>query len=678
MSRKANKKRRKSNSQPTEEPKRKQPLTGAKKTIFQFLMFAIPVLLFLLLEFSLGMIQYGGELNLVVPNETDSRYFRLNYEIGKIYFPRQNISTAISYDVFLKEKPENSYRIFVLGGSSAAGYPYMHNGAFSRMLRTRLQAQYPDRLIEVVNAGMPAVNSFTVLDFVKQLVDYQPDAFLLYTGHNEFYGALGAGSTESLGQSRELIKLYLGLQRFRTFHLVRNIVNKIKSIAQSENKSNETKDSTLMERMVGEKEIPLNSPVFLRACEFFQANLTEIIQISQKKNIDLVLGELVANVRDQKPFVSQFENTNIRLEWRQGFENAQNEMKQGKYQTALGNLKQIVQMDNGPAILHYLTAQCYEALGNADSAKTEYYEAKDRDALRFRAPEEFNRILRKLSHKFQVPVVPLISAFEIASPRRLIGDNLMTDHLHPTLDGFFLIAKSYAETMQENHLFSDTWKTSVCPPDSLLKQKMGITPIDLDAANRKIEILKSGWPFQPKGAINTARQVKPQNYREDVVDKWLHHELNWEQAHVQMAEYYTKQKSYDLAADEYFALLVGTPFNEAPYLKLAEIRIMQHHYSEALAVLTQSLQFNETTYANKWIGTILLNQSKAREALPYLEKAVQRNPSDYQTRYNLSGAYYLAGQINNALTTGRELLKVNPDYPGLQEFVKSLEATGRK
>jgi len=47
----------------------------------------------------------------------------------------------------------------------------------------------------VVNVGISAISSYMVLNFVNELVQYQPDLFVLYMGHNEFYGAFGIGST---------------------------------------------------------------------------------------------------------------------------------------------------------------------------------------------------------------------------------------------------------------------------------------------------------------------------------------------------------------------------------------------------------------------------------------------------------------------------------------------------
>ena len=68
-------------------------------------------------------------------------------------------------------------------------------------------------------------------------------------------------------------------------------------------------------------------------------------------------------------------------------------------------------------------AKQFEAKGDFEKARENYIKAKDFDALRFRAPEEFNFILRELAKKYSLPIVPMISYFEKESPNGLIGNS---------------------------------------------------------------------------------------------------------------------------------------------------------------------------------------------------------------------------------------------------------------
>ena len=89
-----------------------------------------------------------------------------------------------------------------------------------------------------------------------------------------------------------------------------------------------------------------------------------------------VLSELVSNVRDHSPFVS-------------------------------------VATDTYPsAEIVYQQAQELEQNGDFEEAKRAYTVAKDLDALRFRASEEFNLIIHRLAETYGASVVPMQSVFE--------------------------------------------------------------------------------------------------------------------------------------------------------------------------------------------------------------------------------------------------------------------------
>lgn len=647
-------------------------ITQKQHAIFYMLMFLIPVLFFVLLECLLSLIHYGGHLKLVQEFSINPAFYQLNSEIGKKYFPRYKFATAVSNDLFYKDKKKNTYRIFVVGGSSAAGYPYMNNGAFSRMLRTRLQAQFPESHIEIVNTAMPAVNTFTLLDFVKELVHYQPDAFLIYAGHNEFYGALGVGSTETIGNSRAFIKLFLKLQNCRTFLLIRNLMLSLKNTFVYGTNSSVHDEATIMERMVGKKEIAYRNDTYYRALQFFRSNLDEIIKIAKKHDVDIIISELVSNVKDQKPFVSLFKDEQHEENFRQIISRGFAQQQKNQFQLALEHYYKAKSIDDSPAIVYYRIAQCYEQLAQYDSAKAYYYKSKDMDGLRFRASEDFNEVIRDVCQQHHIPYVPLLNVFESRSFNELIGDNLMLDHLHPNAEGYFLIAKSFSNVMQQRRLIHLDWNIQQSPSDSLLLTKIGLTEIDYQYAQLAVNILKAGWPFKPAGTVNEVLHAKPKTDLEGIARKWLLNEYNWEQVHVLMAEYNKQNRFFDKAADEYLALVIGTPFNEFPYLQLAEIKIAQKKYDEAFILLDQSLELAETAYANKWVGVIKSIQAQPKEAIVYLERAYKLDPSDEQTLSALSSAYRKIGNYEKALDVIKELAVKNPDYPGLKQYIEEL------
>src|SRR3569623_1447681 len=139
----------------------------------------------------------------------------VNPIVARRFFTKGAYTPQPPYEFFAKQKPANGYRLFVMGESTTAGWPYPNNVEFSRILNQRLADAFPDKYIEEVNIANSAVNSYTQLDFSDEVLTHQPDAILFYAAQNEFYGARGVASTESLGIFRPLVLLYLSLQKIK-------------------------------------------------------------------------------------------------------------------------------------------------------------------------------------------------------------------------------------------------------------------------------------------------------------------------------------------------------------------------------------------------------------------------------------------------------------------------------
>ena len=87
---------------------------------------------------------------------------------------------------FATRKAARSYRVFVLGESSTAGFPYPRNGTFSRVLRDMLRDVLPEDSVEVVNLGMAATNSYALADIASEVLAQSPDAVVIYAGITRF------------------------------------------------------------------------------------------------------------------------------------------------------------------------------------------------------------------------------------------------------------------------------------------------------------------------------------------------------------------------------------------------------------------------------------------------------------------------------------------------------------
>jgi tetratricopeptide (TPR) repeat protein len=647
----------------------KSTISKPKAFIFRILLILIPFFVLIIFEGPLRLFGYGENLELFVTLEKNQAYWITNPNVGRRYFQQKDFLPATSYDAFRKQKPEDGYRIFVLGGSTTAGFPYFNNGSFPRMLKTRLQDRYSELHIEMVNLAMPAVNSYTLLDFADELVRYSPDAVLIYAGHNEFYGAFGSGSTEFLGLKRWPIKLYLRLQHFRLVQLTRDVIFLAKSKPAREG-------NTLMARMVRQKEIPFGDKVYNSTLHAFRANLSDIIGTFQSHGVKVMLGELVSNLKDHEPFSSSFEENTDRKKWQEFYAKGTELAKPDSYMEAIGQFEKAIQIDDLPANVHFELAKCLMKTNEINAARQAYLKAKDLDALRFRASEDFNQVIWELGDKFNIPVVPMVVTFSQASPNGLVGNNLMLDHLHPNLRGHELMARAFSESMEDSRFFPSGQRRKRVQSDSYYWERRGITALDEELASIRMQVLLSNWPFKPDITDVTPLQYAPQNRLEELALAQWQEELSWDAAHMQLAQYYEQDKETEKAVQEYDAIIKGMPYAVSPYLRLGLSYLAVNKVEEASAVFEQSLNLEKTATAQKWLGSISIHKNELKKGLEYLTEALQDQPDDPEILFNMSVGLAKSGDFAEAIRYAEELVQKHPGYPGSEQHLQKLKSIG--
>lgn len=576
---------------------------------FRIVVALFPLLLLLLLEASLRAFDYGDNLALFVPTSSsfaDRPHLIINRRVAGRYFPAEGyfVPRPIN-EGFLREKPGNGYRIFALGESTTAGWPYPNNVMFTRGLKRRLAETFPDKHIEVVNLGIAAINSYALLDFIDEVLEHEADAILVYAGHNEFYGALGAASTVSLGWTTSLIRLYLWLQRFKAFVLLRDAVNRATRLIGRAAPPAEpgAKLPTLMGQVIGEEQVPLGGQTYERGKAQFKENMDTLLAKTKAAGVPVIVSELVSNVRDHAPFFS------------------------GRSASP------------SPAEEAFRTAHRLEAEGRFEAARAEYYKAKDLDGLRFRAPEEFNAIIHELAAKYGVPVVPMKSYFEAASPNGLIGNDLMLEHLHPNARGYRLMGRAFFDAMHEHRFLSDVWNVKEEDTDGFA----GFSELDVAIGKMRILGLTDHWPFKPETEFSDAvKRYVPETKAEEVAKDVVLKKFGFPEGHARMAQYYARRGQEASALREFWALINSVPLDVENYLRVA-------------AVLTRG--------------------GAPGHAWPFLEASLQirsNGPDTAQALADLTAAYLRTNEIEQARRVFARLQAAAPQHPAVERLAAKL------
>lgn len=595
-----------------------------RKGVFYSVVVLFPVLFFVLLETALRAFNYGYDYTEWI-TAGKGRYV-LNGDIAHKYFYNVRDVPSSDLDTFDKVKKPNAFRVFVLGGSAAAGFPYLPIGSFSRYLQHRLALEYPRSRIEVINCAMTAVNSYTLLDLLPGILREKPDLLLIYAGNNEYYGALGIGSMESFGTSGTLIKAVLYLEQFRTFQLIRNIVRGIEGLFVGKHAAK----GTLMSRMARNQYIPLGSKVYREGLQQFKDNMTEILRMTRDSHVPVILGTLACNMKDQYPFVS------VRT--------------------------------NGmpPADSVFMRAKRALARRRLSAADSLFRYAKNLDALRFRPPTALNREIVELGKEFRDPVVNVDSVFNALSPDGIAGDNLMVDHLHPTLRGQELIGKLYYDEMEKSNLLPQTRPDGLdnCRQDSMTVANFPFTRLDSMIAAYWVASMKDDWPFiEPKDRVPINKLLKPEDHIDSLAFDLVTGVSTWTAVHWEAAEWYVAGDNYSRFVRVMNVLISEFPVRMKYYDYAAAVMLHLHDYERAYRYLSERDEIQPDAFSEKWLGIIDLTRNRIPSAGRHLAASLKYDDNDPQVWYNLSGVYLDERNYAGAKQAVAEALVLRPDFP---------------
>ena len=600
--------------------------------IFLGITLLAPLLLFGVAEVIARVTWPEGALPLFVEAPVgNGRYVVANRGVARRWFVRETDPPVPMLEPFAAEKPARGFRVFVLGESSAAGFPYPRNGTFSRLLRDMLRDVLPDDSVEVINLGIAATNSYALLDIAHEVAAQSPDAVVIYAGHNEFYGALGAASTENVVGSSPVVKrAYLWMLRSRLVLALRRVVQGKRS------DGTESEAATLMETLAGNRDIPLDSEVYRRGVRQFESNLTRVVRIFRDDGISVFVGSLASNLRDQPPLASP------------------------------GN--------RGPARAEgaHLEARRALSVGDLTLASILYARARDLDVVRFRAPTEFNLIVERVAKETGARYVPVAEAAARDAPGGVPGNEFFLEHVHPNRRGYATIGRVFFESMREAGFAGRTARLERLRSPTDYLNGMELTAFDERIVRHTVQTLTTRWPFVPPTRRNDYRRTYRPTDLFDSLAFAVSGGATWEVAKLRLAADFERLGQYELAAAEYRGLVRDAPFFEEPLRLLSRALLASGAEQEAEPVLQRALTLQPTSFTLNALANIALKRRDLPRGIALLNQSLAVQPNQPEALHQLSLAYALAGDVLNARLTALRLRRMAPGFPGLTQWLQSL------
>ncbi len=445
-----------------------------KSIIFKGLLsFGVGVGCLLLLEGGLRLGGFGDQFQFVVSGtrpqdegkvSLNTQYVAMHYfqhlpvNINKLFTDQPWYEDT----EFSKKKQPGVFRIFMVGASTTRGFPYTDRRiSYSGLLQEILNDVLPGKRVEVINAGYDALSSFGVLDLASQLMDYEPDLFIVYSGHNEFIGHFGVNSAVNYGQNRGVIRLATFLFHSRVYLALERAGLWLKS--RDKEKATRESQVNLFRAMLSQENMVWDEPLHAEAERNYKANLKELIRKAKDRGIQVLLLTLVSNLRDFSPIRSGFSeitSTDSRSLILESVKQGREAMEGEKYEKALEHFQTAHQKDEQYAVAHYGLARAYDRLNQMGKARFHYLQAREYDRLHLRACLRFNQIVKEVGAEEGGLVLDLAPKFESVSKKGLPGEDLFLEHVHPNINGHMVIADSIARFLSKQNLLAsgDQWK----------------------------------------------------------------------------------------------------------------------------------------------------------------------------------------------------------------------------
>ena len=628
---------------------------------------------------------FAASQPLFIPGSGDSSGLMVTNPVKYTHFNAQ---------AFPAKKAPGTFRIFTVGGSTCYGHPWRDPVSFSGWLRALLPKADPSRAWEVVNCGGISYASYREAMLIAEMIRYQPDLFLVYSGHNEFLEERTYRGAAGIPKAvRELSAL---LEHTRTYSALRRLTRPKPAPAPAEAGGAESggplRQGTLQRgqgafQMPGEVEDILANTIgptsytrddTLRhdILEHYRASLGRMADLAHSVGAEVIFLTTPGNEKDCSPFKSE-----PKPGLTPGDAGRIAELRrraQGDPAGAAALLDSAVALDDRDAGLLYEAGKAAYATGDYARAKRLLGKSLDEDICPLRAPSPMRAIVLEAAKAHKAQALDFTAQLEkktrADSGNDVLGEPDFVDHVHLSIDDYRYLALTILGKM------------------SSLGMVKAVPGWD--------ETAFKGNPVVDSVAAGIMSRMGPRERGEGLHN--LAKVVNWAGKHADAARIAERALAVDTTGLEaiWSSLFVGAARERAgreaealPHYRRA-VRLdttnpMSHHYlADALQrhgdVAAAAAEYAKVLAldpgdpdAHAKLGLLLAAGGRPVDAVPHLRAALNQWPDRPDLKTALADALLRSGNATAAEADYRAALARNPrDARALAGLARIAEAKG--
>lgn len=588
---------------------------------------------------------------------------------------------------FPREKLKDTSRIFCVGGSTTFGRPYGNETSFAGWLSVILPEADPGRRWEVINAGGISYASYRVSLLIEELIKYQPDLFVIYSGQNEFLERRTYPTL--LDRSTFVREVQAFVNGTRIWAALTRLTEKdeILSSPDAGRTLMPNEVETLLGESVGLEAYSRDDTLTNQVLEHYRLNLRRMVDIARSVGAEVIMVTPAVNLGACSPFKSEHraELTPLqRGEFRRHYSTAEAKHKAANHAEALRSIDEAMKIDSRVAHLHYLHGRTLRAMGRTAESRAAFLKAVDEDVCPLRALTQMTKIVTDVATKKDVTLVDFDALVRQQAADGIADDRQFLDHVHPTIEMNRQLALAILDAMQSREIATASASWNKQALQRIVERVEGqLDPLEHARALHNLAKVLN-WAGKSDEAerlalqaVELAPEAAPMHHELGVVlerrGRYEESEQSYRRAlqlapdlapaHASLGVLLSRTKRPERAVEHFRLALEKEPKNISVLNSLGIALAQLKRFDEARGAYQDALAFQpESHIALTNLGHLFFEQNLVAEAKVSYERALAVEPRVAEAHYKLGLLALRVGQAPAAEQRFRMALGVRPHY----------------
>ncbi len=378
--------------------------------------------------------------------------------------------------------------ILVVGESSALGVPYDKWLSVADIVAWKLGSAIPQMAFRIENQAAPGL-SLQAMHTKLAAIKRRPELVILYAGHNEFVSRFDWAHRA----------LHYADDRPPAAETLQNVARRVSPLLRLIGETSERlRVSTPPPRIVTRQLVddPVCTPEqYAERLREFRTRLGAIVSYFEWIGAQVVLVIPPGNDAGLEPnrsFLASKASRAERAAFATEFLAARRDETTNPVHAEKAYCRLLARWPEF-AESHFRLARCLEQAGRCAEAFRHYVTARDLDGLPMRLPADFQCAYKDVAARHRRAIlVDGPAEFHARADDGLVDDDFFADGIHPSLNGYAVLAEAILTKLHERHAFG--WSAQAPPPV--------VTPLEcakrfrMDAAKWQFVCGYSAWFYR--------------------------------------------------------------------------------------------------------------------------------------------------------------------------------------